>query len=345
LYKKRRLFVLWVTVFVSVSLFTVTVALLSQKMAKRVQSASDQPSSITGVQLVKNEQSGPLIPVLLTKRQMTVQVPLEAYVRGVLAAEMPIDFQPEAMKAQAIASRTYIVRHMLDRELRSVPLKDATVTDSIAHQAYITDEELKERWKERYEANMDRLNRVVEETKDLILTYNGQPINATFFSTSNGYTENSEDYWGNYVPYLRSVSSPWDQKLSPRFKETIRVTAKELKDKLGLTAVPVSTNNAFMKVLERTQGNRIKKITAGGKSYSGREIREKLELNSSQFEWVWSGTDLLITTYGYGHGVGMSQWGANGMAMEGSKAEEIVKHYYTGVSLSRASSYINKTAN
>ncbi|WP_248929389.1 stage II sporulation protein D [Paenibacillus hamazuiensis] len=279
-----------------------------------------------------------MVPVYMTKQQRTEQIGLEQYVKGVLAAEMPIEFEPEALKAQAMAARTYIIRRMSEQDASNVPVKDALVTDTIAHQAYVTDEELKERWGPQYEVNMDKLVRAVRETEDIILTYQGQPINATFFSTSNGYTENAEDYWGQYIPYLRSVESPWDRKLSPRFKETVSIPIKDVQRKLGLgSIVPVSTKSAGIRVLEKTKGQRIKTLSIGGKVFSGREVREKLGLNSSGFEWTVKGSDLVFTTYGYGHGVGMSQWGANGMAKEGSKAEDIVKHYYTGIELSHSS--------
>ncbi|NOU95057.1 stage II sporulation protein D [Paenibacillus sp. LMG 31456] len=285
------------------------------------------------------------IPVYMSKQKKVEMLLLEQYVRGVLAAEMPIEFELEAMKAQAIAARTYIIRRMIEQDSSNVPVVGAWVTDTVAHQAYVTNEDLKKRWgPEAYKVNSDKLDRAVNETKDLILTYKDKPIQANFFSTSNGYTENSEDYWNDYIPYLRSVPSPWDIKLSPRYKETVTVSFKDLQRKLGTTGViPVSTNSSNgLKVLETTQGHRIKKMVVGGKTFTGREVRERLGLNSSQFQWNWKGSDLQITTFGYGHGVGMSQWGANGMAKEGRMAEEIVKYYYTGIEIDRASNLVKK---
>ncbi|MNI35715.1 Amidase enhancer precursor [compost metagenome] len=185
---------------------------------------------------------------------------------------------------------------------------------------------------------MDKINRAVKETEDQILLYEKRPINATFFSTSNGYTENSEEYWFDAIPYLRSVPSPWDSALSPKYKETISITYATVLKKLGVSSIStISTRSNGIKVLEHSTGNRIKKISIGGKTFTGREVREKLGLASSQFDWKWKGTQLEFTTYGYGHGVGLSQWGANGMAKEGKKAEEIVSYYYTGISIGKAS--------
>ncbi|MCS7459982.1 stage II sporulation protein D [Paenibacillus doosanensis] len=304
-----------------------------------------QPSASAWSQLQTQDASSLVVPVYLTKQKKVESIQLEAYIRGVLAAEMPIEFEIEAMKAQAMAARTYIVHRVIEQDFSNMPVSGAWVTDTIAHQAYVTDEELKERWGPAYQTNSDKLNRAISETRDLILTYQHKPIEATFFSTSNGYTENSEDYWNDYIPYLRSVPSPWDVKLSPRYKDTVTISYKELQSKLGVRGVvPVSAGGGSggLKVLETSQGHRIKKITIGSKTFSGREVREKLGLASSQFQWTWKGNDLQITTFGYGHGVGMSQWGANGMAMEGRKADEIVKYFYTGIEIDRASVLLNR---
>ena len=167
-------------------------------------------------------EQGLMIPVYLTKKATIETVPLEQYVKGVLAAEMPVEFELEALKAQAMAARTYVVRRVLEKDYSNMPVSDALVTDTTAHQAYLTDQELREKWdKSKYETNMAKIDRAVNETKDIILTYEHKPINATFFSTSNGYTENSEDYWPFKSPYLRSVPSPWDIKLSSRYQETV----------------------------------------------------------------------------------------------------------------------------
>lgn len=283
------------------------------------------------------------IPVYLTKEKKVESLPLETYVRGVLAAEMPIEFELEALKAQAMAARTYIIRKQVEQEMGmgNLPPGEALVTDTINHQVYVSDLELKARWGSLYEGNSDKLDQAIRETEGIVLTYDGKPIEANFFSTSNGYTENSEDYWNTYIPYLRSVPSPWDRTLSPRFKETIELSAAALRNKLGISStLSVSAGNGGgLQIIELSQGHRIKKLRIAGKAFSGREVREKLGLNSSQFQWSWQGDRLQITTFGYGHGVGMSQWGAQGMALEGRKAEEIVKYFYTGIELGEAANF------
>ncbi|WP_141335962.1 stage II sporulation protein D [Paenibacillus sp. tmac-D7] len=337
--KWARWFALWLAGFLSVIvivpwLFVHTPG-VKHESSQAVRHEGSPPSA--------EEAASMRIPVYVSSKQMTDRIALETYVLGVVAAEMPVEFELEALKAQAMAARTYIVRRVLSGDRIEVPGSEAVVTDTTAHQAYVNDEELRRRWEpELYATNMAKLRRSVEETKDIVLTYEGQPIDASFFSTSNGYTENSEDYWNLKLPYLRSVASPWDAQLSPRYKETVTFTARELQRKLGLpAAVPVTAGaKTGLKVMERSAGHRIKRLTVGGKSFTGREFREKLGLNSSQFQWSYANGTWTFVTFGYGHGVGMSQWGANGMAREGRKAEEIVKYFYTGIDFGKASTLL-----
>lgn len=275
------------------------------------------------------------VAVQLSSSNTIETVPLEAYVRGVVAAEMPMEFELEALKAQAIAARTYIVRRMMKGDYSDMSLPGAVVTDSVQHQAYISEEALAKKWSwfDRGR-NLDKLNRAVNETAGLVATYQGEPIQAVFFSTSNGYTENSEEYWSEPVPYLRSVASPWDAEESPKYKETVTLSAEEVAEQLGLPdAQAVMTGGESVQVLTQTTGQRIASIRIAGQTFTGREVREKLGLRSSHFDWTWRDGEAVITTYGYGHGVGMSQYGANGMAREGKRAEDILRYYYQGIQI------------
>ncbi|MCF6093245.1 stage II sporulation protein D [Microaerobacter geothermalis] len=283
----------------------------------------------TGIQRAKQI----LIPVYRSEKKEMEEIPLEEYIRGVVAAEMPAEFELEALKAQAIAARTYILRRIVEKDFSNVP-DGGLVTDTINHQVYLDDRQLKDRWGFEYEWKINKLNQVIKETEGQVITYQGKPINATFFSTSNGYTENSEDYWSEKIPYLRSVPSPWDQE-SPKFQSQVQMPLPVLLSKLGLTnaVIPAAAGQDWIKVKEWTEGKRIKEIRIAGKTYTGREVRERLGLNSSQFSWEIRDGNIRFTTYGYGHGVGMSQWGANGMAKEGKTAEEILLYYYKGVEI------------
>lgn len=190
----------------------------------------------------------------------------------------------------------------------------------------------------RAEWRIKKIRRAVNETRGEIITYEGVPINATFFSTSNGRTENAGEVWANELPYLVSVESPWDTA-SPKFRGQKTFPAAEVERRLG---VKIPAGKTVGQVLERTAGDRVGKIKIGGKVFTGREIREKLDLYSTDFTMERRGSEIVVHTQGYGHGVGMSQYGANGMAAEGKTYEEIVKHYYRGVEISSADEYLNK---
>ncbi len=277
------------------------------------------------------------VRVYLTKEKRIEEVFLEAYVQGVLAGEMPIDFELEALKAQAIAARTYIIRRIVLKDRSGMETELADVTDTIEHQVYIPRAKLDEEWTGRQgKANRVKLERAVQETRGLVITYEGEPIQAVFFSTSNGFTENSEDYWEQQLPYLRSVASPWDEGISPRYKATIKLTKREFYRKMGLSGKR-ATDMLTIKATKKTAGNRIDTVTINGEDFSGREVRERLELASSEFSWTIQKDTVAITTFGFGHGVGMSQWGANGMAKESITAEAIVRYYYTGTKVEQVS--------
>ncbi|MDT9725973.1 stage II sporulation protein D [Xylanibacillus composti] len=289
-----------------------------------------QPSPSTALQ--ESVQTW-MVPVYRSQTGEVEEVTLEAYVRGVVAAEMPVTFELEALKAQAIAARTYLVKRVAAGNFDDVP-KGAWVTDTVQHQAYTDLESLREQWGWlRYGANLDKLNRAVNETRGLVATFEGEPIEASFFSTSNGYTENSEEYWQAYVPYLRSVPSPWDELVSPRYKQETSMTYEELFRKLGISGVQPASANASAETLSYTSGGRIKEIRIAGKPFTGREVRELLGLPSSHFTLTRESDRVVITSYGYGHGVGMSQYGAQGMAEEGKTAEQILRYYYSGIDL------------
>lgn len=256
---------------------------------------------------------------------------LEDYLVGVVAAEMPADFKEEALKAQALTARTYIVKKMISNDTHGVP-KGAQVNDTTANQVYLNDAQQRAAWGSDYNWKRKKILDAVRATSGQILTYAGEPITATFFSTSNGYTENSEDYWGGTYPYLRSVASPWD-KNSPKFNSQQAIPVADFEAKLG---VKVGSGPDIGKIVERTAGHRVGKVDFNGKVLSGKDIREKLGLRSSDFTWTRKGNSILITTKGYGHGVGMSQYGANGMAEAGKTYQQIVKYYYQGVAISNA---------
>ncbi|XJZ27122.1 stage II sporulation protein D [Bacillota bacterium Lsc_1132] len=287
------------------------------------------------VAAVPNADSGVEVAVYRFSKGKIEKVQLEDYLVGVVAAEMPADFQEEALKAQALTARTYIVEQMLTKGDHLGLPKGADVGDTELTQAYLSDDQLRRDWGMDYSWKRKKIVDAVRGTSGQILTYNGKPITATFFSTSNGYTENSEDYWPNVFPYLRSVPSPWD-KTSPKFKFEKAFTVGDFEAKLGVHI----KGNSIGKIVAWTAGKRVAKVDINGKVLTGKEIRDKLDLKSSDFAWVRKGDQIVVTTKGYGHGVGMSQYGANGMAAEGKSYKDIVKYYYQGVEVTSSQSML-----
>ncbi|TYS17883.1 stage II sporulation protein D [Rossellomorea vietnamensis] len=276
------------------------------------------------------------VAVYRSSKEIIEKLPLEEYVVGVVAGEMPADFEIEALKAQALAARTFIVNQLMNKS-GNVP-EGADVTDTVTHQVFSNNEELKKHWGADYQWKMEKIAKAVLETKGKILTYEGNPIDAAFFSTSNGFTENSEAYWPNAVPYLKSVESPWDAD-SPKFNSQKVVPVTEFQEKLGIS---LAGDGSVGTITDRTPGQRVGGVVINGKEFTGREIREKLDLRSSDFTWYRKGDHIVITTKGFGHGVGMSQYGANGMAKEGKSFEEIVTHYYKDVKVSSSDTILKQ---
>ncbi|WP_018132945.1 stage II sporulation protein D [Effusibacillus pohliae] len=271
------------------------------------------------------------IKVLLKEKNQVVEMPLEEYVKGVVAAEMPADFPLEALKAQAIAARTNAIRRIQKNSL----IEGAHVTDDYRDtQAYSSDEKLKQQWGiMEYQLKMNKIVQAVNETKGQIVTYNGVPIDAMFFSASNGKTEDSQDYFGRALPYLRSVDCPWDAQ-SKHATRTKTMPLQEFHRLLGINAVVTAANQGQMlQVVETSASHRVKKIRVAGKVMSGPDFRQALGLPSTDFSWKIEGDAITFTTHGNGHGVGMSQYGAEGMAKQGKTASEILAYFYQGTTI------------
>lgn len=254
-----------------------------------------------------------------------VIVPLEDYVVGVLAGEMPIEFEMEALKAQAVAARSYVLKKMsYNKE------KEYDVVDTIMNQVYLDNDYLKKTWGKDYVKKINKLKTAVIETNYQYVDYNGNIADTMFFSTSVGETENSEEVFSNKVPYLKSVSSTWDE-ISPVYKLNYQFKLNEFLNKLDL---PYS-NFVKLEVIDSTSTGRVKKIKINEKTFDGSVVVTKLKLKSNHFTIKQDGDTINITTKGYGHGVGMSQYGAQGMALNGYSYEEILKHYYQGTSIKK----------
>ena len=244
----------------------------------------------------------------------TLKIELEQYLIGVVAAEMPVEFHSEALKAQSIIARTYTLKALKNNKI---------LTDNESTQSYKDDNELKKLWGSNYNKYIEKIKKVVNGTKGIYLTYNNDYIEAVYHSTSNTKTENAKNVWGYSFPYLISVESLYDTNNKSYIKE-IYFTYEELSNKLNMN---ISYDTSF-DILSYTEGNRVKEIRINDKIYTGVNLRTILKLRSADFEITKEENKVKITTKGYGHGVGLSQYGANGMANNGSNYKDILLHYY-----------------
>jgi len=248
-----------------------------------------------------------------------VTLSLEEYLIGVVGAEMPASFSIEALKAQAIVSRTYALKKIES---------GGKLTDSVSTQRYKDNNELKREWGSSFDTYYNKIKTAVTETKNQAIYYQGNLIDAVYHSTSNGKTQDAVYVWGNSIPYLKSVDSSWDKDATSYLRET----SKDFNNVLTLLGIDVKEDISF-EILSRDNSGRVLEIRIGDKTYSGVEFRNLLGLRSADFDLVLENETLNITTRGYGHGVGMSQYGANGMAKQGYTHNQILKHYYTGVNI------------
>lgn len=253
-----------------------------------------------------------------------INVPFEDYIVGVLAGEMPASFELEALKAQAVASRSYVLK-----KIEQNKNDDYDITDDIMNQVYLDNQDMKEKWKNNYDEYYQKIKQATDDTRGEYLAYNGEVIEAFFFSTSSGVTENSEEVFSEKLPYLRSVDSSWDMEVSPVFSSNNQYTLKEFYANLSLEY----SDYLNIEIESTTSTGRIKKIKINGKTFDSTDIRQKLNLKSTYFTIKQNGNYVQINTKGYGHGVGLSQYGAEGMAKEGYTYIDILKHYYKDVEI------------
>ncbi|MCL2678108.1 MAG: stage II sporulation protein D [Clostridiales bacterium] len=266
--------------------------------------------------------ASPEIAVLLKSGEVAL-MPIEEFLVGVVAAEMPASFDEEALKAQAIAARTYI----LNCSAKGNRHGDAVVCSSASHcQGFLDLEQMQINWGGNAGLYIEKIKRAVGETAGLVLTYDGVLIDALYHSTCGGRTEKASDYWTADLPYLQSVPCSWDAE-SPRYRNTTPMPLSRAAELLGVQAADL----AGMNTSGLTAGGRPRWLTVGQTTLSCKEVREKLGLFSANFTWEISGQNITWFCSGSGHGVGLCQYGANGMAKRGYKAAQILTHYYTGV--------------
>lgn len=292
------------------------------------------------------------LSVYISEQERIVAISLETYLRGVVAAEMLPGFHIEALKAQAVAARTYAVKRMnvFGGDGCSLHPGADICTDSQHGQAWSSNKSLLEKWGiAGYLRNMYKISQAVRATQGLVLTYQGKVIDAVYHSSSGGITASAVEVWGYAIPYLESVESRFEGA-SPHVKEMKQFTLDNLEQRLSLEFIKYDTSRQdeegrimnvitgmkeeLVSVLTRTPSGRVGLLKVGDLTMTGVEIRRLLGLRSTMFDVECFGDVVTFVTSGYGHGVGMSQYGANGMAEQGYAYHEILAHYYSGVQLS-----------
>ena len=281
-----------------------------------------------------SDYEGEPYKVLDVSSGKVLEVPEREYVIGAVCAEMPASFGEEALKAQAVAAHTYAERQRLrERSSPSEELKGADFSnDTAKYQGYFTYEQAKEFFGGKFDESYGKISAAVDEVLPYIITYGDEPIISAFHSMSPGKTESAENAWGAAVDYLVPVDSSCDTA-APKYSEKVRFGADELKSVLEekFSGVVIAGGiDSWITVEKVSDSGTVLSVRVGDRSVSGNDLRTVLGLRSACFDVSADGGEVVFTTRGYGHGVGMSQYGANSMAAEGKTWREILEHYYTG---------------
>ena len=267
---------------------------------------------------------------LLTKEGEVTELTMSEYIWGVVAAAMPASFEEEALKAQACAARTYTV--IRQNSAASKHSEADICGDSTCCQAYIERSAAEARWGLNAGEYGGKIDRAVAGTDGLGVLYAGQPIQALFFSSAAGRTVDAAEVWGNSVAYLKSVDSPEGDEV-PNYHSQVTLTGEEVKT-LTLETYPGADlsgdPSAWFGEASRNEGGGVVSMPLGGITLTGGQLRALFSLRSACFTVTWDGERFTFDVTGYGHGVGMSQYGANAMAKDGSSFEDILTWYYTG---------------
>ena len=281
---------------------------------------------IISEEIIHNKASSQMINVYNTETEKLMQLEMETYIAGVVAAEMPASFELDALKAQAVAARTFALKRMNVPNSNIKTLhSDAQISTSPATcQAWISDDEQRERWGKDYTKWHQKIIQAVTETAGEVLCYDGVLIDPVYHaSCGGGATESAEYVWGNAKPYL--VSVPCNHPADQHSGVTMAISQAELMEKLDL-----QSNAVNVIAEERTPSNRLKTMLVGDNTIRGSELRNALGLKSTLIDWLIIGDQMIVTTNGYGHGAGMCQNGANYYAQLGYNYQQILQHYYRG---------------
>ena len=308
----------------AIIVFVLPAIILIPYSKKQQRKISDDPT----VSTVNEENVVPteLTVTVVDENQVVQSFSVDEYLVGVVLSEMPADFEPEALKAQAVVARTYTLRRK--DKIRKHDTADIC-TEPGCCQGYISpDDYLKGGGSE---ASVEKIRNAVTSTRGIVVTYQGELAEATYFSCSGGKTEDAAAVWGSDVPYLQATQSPGEEKAT-HFTDTVHFTATQFREKLGRDMEGAPAN--WVENISYTEGGGVDVMRICGVDYKGTELRNMLGLRSTAFRLTAVGDTITITTKGFGHRVGMSQYGADAMAVQGASYEEILTYYYNGVEVS-----------
>ncbi|HOV69698.1 MAG TPA: stage II sporulation protein D [Clostridia bacterium] len=278
----------------------------------------------------------PYISLYDEKRGVVLSLPAEDYVLGSVAAEMPALFHDEALKAQAVACRTWLAMRLQTNGCPNHPEADVC-SSYLCCQAWQNNDELKAKWGDEYIKYLTVIKKAVSDTRGEIMTYNGKAVTAFYHSISGGKTADAVTVFGIYEPYLVSVDSPGEQ-VANRFFNSVEYDFDELYQKVRSTYPDViltpGSISEQLKILQRDNTGRVSQFMLGNRTITGVQARNLFGIGSANFDVEIQGLKIKFNAIGHGHGVGMSQYGANAMAKEGNNYQEILTHYYTGVAIS-----------
>ena len=311
-------------VFLAISLVMIIPLIVSFVYLKHIIKTDEQPENETVPNDVISNKK--VVSVLIDNVQC--ELLLNEYIVSVVLAEMPADFEEEALKAQSVVARTYMYRRMESPKHNHIPL----CTDSKCCQAYISEKSYLENGGTI--EDIEKIRKAVYETEGYVLKFNNDYIEATYFSCSGGRTEDAKSVWGSSVPYLVSVDSPGEENAT-HYVDTISFSLIEFCEKLGIDKYGYSEQ--LIGDITYTDGGGVDTIVINNQNFTGTEVRSLLNLRSTAFSVVAVGNTITFTTKGFGHRVGMSQYGAEAMALKGYSYQEILKHYYSGVSIEKES--------
>ncbi|HCC35205.1 MAG TPA: stage II sporulation protein D [Ruminococcaceae bacterium] len=326
-------FYLVLIIFMIVCLLVIPITAVGERPQDALESLpSSAPADVSDIQSGESMAETDFI-VYLTEEDKTAELSAQEYLFGVIACEIPPDYPDEAIKAQAVAAYTSACyQKKRQRGNPSEELKGADLSDNPStHQGYITKEQAKEKWGEKYEEHAARITALIESVKNKALVYEGGIINAAYYAISSGKTESAAAVWGTEVPYLQPVESVGDL-LAPGYLTTVSYTLDEFKEKAAALDITLEGEDpaAFLSDPERSESGMVVSYTLGGQTVTGQQMRSAYSLRSANFDLAYVEDAFTFTVRGYGHDVGMSQFGAKTMAEQGSSYEDILKWYYIG---------------